>query len=65
MEMGFWSQLGAVLIAAFVIWLLYRYVKHNPESLKKENIMKSMGTMGFLALGLIAFVAFLIFLVNN
>lgn len=65
MDMGFFSQLGAVLIAAFIIWLLFRYVKSNPQALSKENFAKSGLTMALLALGLIGFVAFLIMLVNG
>lgn len=45
-------------IALFIMWGLYKGIKANPEWVSKENLTKSFGTMGFVALFLIAVIAF-------
>ena len=59
-----WSALFAVITSGFVIFLLYRTIRANPEMLSKDNLLKSFGTMGFLALGLIAFVGILVWMLR-
>lgn len=59
-----WYQILAVLGAALVIWILYRGIKGNPQAFSKDNLNKSMSTMGLLALGLIAFIAVLVLLLR-
>lgn len=59
-----WSQLFFVLLLVFIGWLVYRQVKGNPGAFSRENMGKSVYTLGVLALILIAFVWLLILLVR-
>jgi len=56
-----WTGLFFALLAAVLIWWLYKRVKGSPKAFSGENISKSFFTMGVLALILIAFVAALVF----
>lgn len=49
----------------FLIWLMYRTIKGNPEAFSKENLGRSFTTVGFLALILIGVVGFTIFLLRQ
>jgi len=49
-----------IITAVFIGWLIYRSIKHNPNSLSRENLGKSFYTLGILALLLMGFVALLI-----
>jgi hypothetical protein len=55
----------AILAAIAILVWMYFSLKNNPQAFTKENLTKSFGTMGFLALGLIAFIAFCIFLLRS
>ncbi|KTC68699.1 hypothetical protein Lbir_2232 [Legionella birminghamensis] len=57
-------QILGVIAASLIVWYLYRTVKNRPELFSRENMNKSMGTMGVLALILIAFVGFLILMLK-
>jgi hypothetical protein len=59
------SKIAAVAFGAFLVFMLYRYLKANPESLSRENLTKSFGSMGFLALGLIVFIAVVVMLLRR
>ena len=53
-----------VVACLFFSWRMFRQLKAHPELLKKENLQRSFGTMGILALGLILFVALLVMMVR-
>lgn len=57
-------QVLVALLSLFLAWRVFKTLKAHPELLSKENVNKSLGTMGLLALALIAFVALLVTLVN-
>lgn len=63
--MGWWTQLLLLAAAVFIGWMCYRFIRHNPQSLSRQNVSKSLTTMGVLALLLIVFVAFLVLLVRG
>jgi uncharacterized membrane protein len=63
--MGWGYQLLAVILGALTVWMLYRLVKGQPQLFSKENLSKSFGTLGVLALALIVFVTFLVIMVRN
>lgn len=52
-------QLLAIIAACFLVWVLYRSIKGNPQAFSKDNLNKSFFTMGLLGLALIAIVAIL------
>jgi hypothetical protein len=60
-----WGALAAIVVAGLLVWLVFRYVRHNPQAFNKQNMAKSFSTMGILALLLIGFVAFCIMLLNS
>lgn len=62
--MSQWVILLYVVAAAVVVWFGVRMIKNNPQLFSKENISKSFGTMGVLALILIAFIALLVLLLR-
>jgi len=53
-----------LIVGSFFIWLLYKNVKANPESMSKGNLSKSFRSMGLLAIGLILFVWVLVLLLR-
>lgn len=65
MEMDMFSKIIAVLVGIFLVWMLFRYVRSNPESLSWGNINKSMYSMGILAVGLFVFIAVIIMLLKS
>lgn len=60
-----WHKLFFIALAVFIIWLIYRSIKHNPKSFSRENLGKSVYTLALLALGLIAFVGLLVLLLKS
>lgn len=57
-------QILGIFGACFIIWILYKSIKGNPEAFSKENFSKSFTTMGLLAIGLIGFVYVLVLMVK-
>jgi len=59
-----WGKLlffiGAILMAV----LLYRQIKSHPQVFSRENMGKSLFTLGILALLLICFIGFLVMMVR-
>lgn len=59
------GMLFALAIGALLIWLLFRHYRDDPNFFSKENLVKSLGSMGLLALILIAFIAVCIVLLRQ
>lgn len=59
-----WHKLFFAVLAIFIIWLIYRNLKSNPKAFSKDNLGKSLHTLGWLALALIAFVGLLVLLLR-
>lgn len=57
-------QVLGLMAAGLIVWVLYRYVRHHPEQLSRENLSKSFSSMGILALLLIVFIMLLVFIVR-
>lgn len=58
-------QVLGLIGAGLIIWFLYRSIKGRPEQFSKENMSKSLATMGILALLLIGFIALLVLLLRQ
>ncbi|MDP1602471.1 MAG: hypothetical protein Q8M03_04320 [Legionella sp.] len=58
-------QILGLIGAGLIAWFTYRSIKSRPELFSRENLTKSFGTMGILALILIAFIAFLVLILRN
>lgn len=59
------SKIAAILFAIFLLWMLFKYIRSNPESLSMANINKSMGSMGILAVILIVFITIIVMLLRK
>jgi len=59
------SKVAAILFGAFLAWMLFRYIRSNPEALSKENLSKSFYSMGVLGIALIAFIWLVITLLRR
>ena len=57
-------QLLALGAVVFLIWFLYKRVKHDKQAFSKENISKSFYTMGLLGIGMIGFIALCAWFLN-
>ena len=49
----------------FLIWMMYRTIKGNPEAFSKTNLSRSFTTLGLLALILIIVVGVVIFILRQ
>ena len=58
-------QILGLIGVGLVVWFTYRSIKGRPELFSRENLGKSFGTMGVLALILIVFIALLVLMVRN
>jgi len=59
------SQLLIIIVGAFLVWQLYRFVRNNPQTFSKDNIGRGIFTMGVLCLILIVFVVLLVLIVRK
>lgn len=50
------AEFLVILGAAFLIWVLYRTLRQQPELLSKKNLSLSLTTLGLLAIALIAII---------
>ncbi len=57
-------QVLGLVAAILIAWVLYRYIKGQPEQFSRENLSKSFSSMGILALLLIGFVMLMILMLN-
>ncbi|MFI4937045.1 MAG: hypothetical protein ACHQJ6_00860 [Candidatus Berkiellales bacterium] len=58
-------QLSIAILSLFLVWRIYKTIKENPQLLSRENMSKSLTTMGLLALILIGGVWLLVMLVKS
>jgi hypothetical protein len=63
--MGFFSKLLVILLAAFLVWQMFAYVRSNPQAFSKSSLSRSIFTLGILALLLIGFVAICVLIVKG
>ncbi len=59
------SKIAAIIFAVFLGWMLFRFIRSNPESLSFKNLNKSFFAMGILGIALIAFVALVVVLLRS
>jgi len=58
-------QILGIMGAVAIIFILYQTIKNKPEMFSKENLHKSLSSMGVLALLLIGFVTLLIVMLRH
>ena len=59
------TEILLILGIAALLWLLYRGVKSTPQAFSRENLSKSLTTLGILGLILIAVVAFAVMMLRH
>lgn len=55
------EQFFYLLLVLFLAWIMYGYIRNNKGAFSMSNFLKSMHTLGVLALCLIAFIALCIY----
>lgn len=60
-----WLEILYFIGVLFVGWILYSYVRNKPGAFSADNMIKSLYTLGILALALMAFILFCIWLLQN
>lgn len=63
--MDTFSKVMAILFAVLMLFLLFRYIKSNPQSLSLANLNKSFYTMGLIGIGLIIFIGLIVMLLRR
>ena len=58
-------QLLFLAMIFFVGYRVYLFAKRDPKQFSAEYINKSIGTLGFVAIGLIVFLAFVISMLRS
>lgn len=53
---GHWTTILFLISAALMIWFMIRTIRGNPQAFNKENMGKSIYTVGILALLIIAII---------
>ena len=53
------------VVCLFLIWMLYKRIKHDPSAFSKENMGKSVHTLGILGIFLALAIYFVIALLNS
>ncbi len=60
-----WTIILFLIAAILMLWLMTRMIRNNPHAFSKENLGKSLYTIGVLTLLLIAVVFFCVMLVRS
>jgi hypothetical protein len=57
-------QILAIIAAGLLVYFSYKTIKGNPTAFSRENLSKSLSSVGVLAIILIIFVTFLVLLLR-
>lgn len=60
-----WTGLFYIILSGLLVWLAVTLIRRNPESFSKENMGKSLQTVGILALILIVVVTFCVVMLKT
>jgi hypothetical protein len=60
-----WTLVLFFIGALFLLWFMVRNIRQNPEAFSKENLGKSIYTMGILALIIIAIIFFCVWILRS
>ncbi len=60
-----WTIILLLIAAALMLWMLMRMIRGNPQAFSKENLGKSVYTIGILALIIIAVIFFCVMLLRS
>ncbi len=60
-----WTLILLLAGAAFAFWLCIKMIKNNKQAFSRENLQKSLSTVGLLALMIIAIIAVAVHFLRN
>lgn len=60
-----WMNILYLVAAAFFVWWAVRFIRNNPTAVSKENMSKSVTTIGWLVLMIIAVVTLCILMLKG
>lgn len=60
-----WEELFYLLLSVALAFVLFSYIKNKKELFSGENFIKTLYTLGLLALGLIAFISYCVWMLNS
>lgn len=63
--LSFLSNILLLVLAIFIVWSLYYFIKNRSELFNTETLNKSFFSMGILAIILIIAVSFTVMLLKN
>lgn len=62
--MSTWENIFLAIVIATLLFVLFKGIKRQPGAFSKDNLVRSLGVLGILALCLILFIALLINIVR-
>jgi hypothetical protein len=60
-----WGKILLLISTVLLIWFLYYQIRKHPHGFSRENLGKSIFTVGCLALFLIAFIALMVLVLRK
>jgi hypothetical protein len=63
--MSSWMTVVWLIAAVLMIWLIFRMVRGNPQAFSRENLSKSVYTIGILTVILMAVIFLCVLLLRN
>jgi hypothetical protein len=60
-----WESILYCLVAAALLYFLYNTVRNQKDAFSSTNILKSLYTLGILALCLIAFITYCVWMLKS
>lgn len=63
--MANWTNILYIIGAALMLWFLVRTIRGNPQAFSKENLSKSIYTIGLLTLFIIAIICICVLLLKS
>ena len=60
-----WELILYVLVSAALLYFLYNTIRHQKDTFSSTNMLKTLYTLGMLALGLIALIAYCVWMLKS
>ena len=60
-----WELILYVIVSAGLLYFLYNAIRNQKDAFSSTNILKSLYTLGILALCLIAFIAYCVWMLKS
>jgi len=60
-----WEEILYYIMAAGMLYFLYQFIRKQKDAFSTTNLIKSMYTLGILALGLILFIYYCVWMLKS